>query len=139
MKQTKKPANVYKKKVEKPYYIATAFYTGRFWTLGAHIPNRPITIYAWDRYVHPDMRNRNDTPDTDGAVRIAEAVIEQWRGEYESALIAQMETPTKDNAQHVKELERDFPDWLAPAGITKEAALRAIRQRVTAEVRGLKK
>ena len=68
----------------------------------------------------------------------AEAVIKQWRGEYESALIAQMETPTKENAQNVKKLERDFPDWLAPVGITKEAALRAIRERVTAEVRGLR-
>lgn len=124
------------KEVEKPYYLATAFYTGSFWTLGAHIPNRPVTIYAWDQYVSPIMRNRNGTPDTDGAVRIAEAVIEQWRGEYESALIAQMETPTKGNAQNVKKLERDFPDWLAPVGITKEAALRAIRERVTAEVRG---
>lgn len=126
------------KKVEKPYYLATAFYTGSFWTFGAHIPNRPVTIYAWDQYVSPIMRNRNDTPDTDGAVRIAEAVIEQWRGEYESALIAQMETPTKENAQNVKKLERDFPDWLAPAGVTKESALRAIRERVAAEVRGLR-
>lgn len=126
------------KEVEKPYYLATAFYTGSFWTLGAHIPNRPVTIYAWDQYVHPDMRNRNGTPDTDGAVRIAEAVIKQWRGEYESALIAQMETPTKENAQNVKKLERDFPDWLAPVGVTKESALRAIRERVAAEVRGLR-
>lgn len=108
------------------YRIDVGFYTGEFWTLGNTKPEHPVRIYAWDQAVR--IRSSRGKPiDMEGAIRLGEAILGQWREDYIAALSAYRHKPTKEHLQEVEHLERLCPTWLF-LSTTAEEIIRRVRK-----------
>lgn len=103
-------------------------YRDGHWSLGMDKKNRPINgkVIVWDREVRVENRS-GDPISKEGATRLAEAILEAWRQDYVHAWKAyRMEPERESRLRHLKDVEREFPDWIVPAEL-KDAVLTAIR------------
>lgn len=95
------------------YNPATAYFDGKRWTLGNANNASPLNVAFWEK--EPSFHNGIRSFLTEPSVRLAEAVLSGWRTEYIAAFRQYLHHPDKKSYQvAVKELERSFPDYLAP-------------------------
>lgn len=118
--------------VERPtgYQIEVAFYhpERHIWTLGTDKPCRPISICGYDKACRTKSSRGKSIQDDEGALRLAERILSDWRKEYKWALASYRHKRTKEKLQQIESLERQFPSWLLPAGATKKDVISTLRK-----------
>lgn len=113
------------------YQLDTAFFTGQFWSLGTTKPAKPVKIYGYE----VDVRMKRSTgpiASDEGALRLAEAVLIQWRKDYIAALVAYGKKPEIAIAMEARKIEHQIPAWLLPSSVTKEQVVESIQKDVLA-------
>ena len=108
--------------------VEVGFYTGEFWTRGSSRPCGPIQIDLYDRVVW-FPRSRGEIT-TEGAIRLAGALLASWRKDYLAALEAFRKKRTQKNRATLERLRRECPEWLLPDGMTADFVIMTLDKNI---------